>query len=175
MTTYSQGYFSMVSSYTHARYVIGFAVAIAATVICYICSMVCSCVFVTRQMIQWNLSKTTTCGPVLTDLYREVAALQQGTAIQAILRPHSSFLFQLDQGPEPNHCTVCTQHWHIQKPTVPNSSPTASRSVRLQQESKCTSCTYCRQFHNLFATTYPHKVLRSSKIYGNSQCSLQCK
>ena len=30
----------------------------------------CDCV------IQWNLSKTDTCGPVLTDLYREVAALQ---------------------------------------------------------------------------------------------------
>ena len=27
--------------------------------------------------VQWNLSKTVTCGPVLTDLYREVAALQR--------------------------------------------------------------------------------------------------
>ena len=25
----------------------------------------------------WNLSKTATCGPVLTDLYRELAALQR--------------------------------------------------------------------------------------------------
>ena len=27
--------------------------------------------------VQWNLSKTATCGPVLTDLYGEVAALQR--------------------------------------------------------------------------------------------------
>ena len=27
--------------------------------------------------IKWNLSKTATCGHVLTDLYREVAALQR--------------------------------------------------------------------------------------------------
>ena len=27
--------------------------------------------------LQWDLSKTATCGPVLTDLYREVAALQR--------------------------------------------------------------------------------------------------
>ena len=27
--------------------------------------------------VQWNLSKTAACGPVLTDLYREVAALQR--------------------------------------------------------------------------------------------------
>ena len=30
-----------------------------------------------QQYIQWNLSKTATCGPVQTDLYREVAALQR--------------------------------------------------------------------------------------------------
>ena len=28
-------------------------------------------------VVQWNLSKTATCGPGLTDLYREVAALQR--------------------------------------------------------------------------------------------------
>ena len=27
--------------------------------------------------IQWNLSKTATCGPVITGLYREVVALQR--------------------------------------------------------------------------------------------------
>ena len=29
------------------------------------------------MLLQWNLSKTATCGPVLADLYREVAALQR--------------------------------------------------------------------------------------------------
>ena len=30
-----------------------------------------------KNEVQWNLSKTTACGPVLTDHYREVAALQR--------------------------------------------------------------------------------------------------
>ena len=30
-----------------------------------------------QYKLQWNLSKTITCGPALTDLYREVAALQR--------------------------------------------------------------------------------------------------
>ena len=29
------------------------------------------------RITPWNLPKTATCGPVLTDLYREVAALQK--------------------------------------------------------------------------------------------------
>ena len=32
-------------------------------------------------IIQWQLSKTTTHGPILTDLYREVAALHKWTAM----------------------------------------------------------------------------------------------
>ena len=28
-------------------------------------------------IVQWNLSKTTTCGPVITDLHREVAAIRR--------------------------------------------------------------------------------------------------
>ena len=29
------------------------------------------------MVVLWNMSKTATCGPVLTDLYREVAAIQR--------------------------------------------------------------------------------------------------
>ena len=32
---------------------------------------------ITSVQLQWSLSKTATCGPVLTELYREVAALQR--------------------------------------------------------------------------------------------------
>ena len=38
-----------------------------------------------KLLIQWNLSKTATCGPVLTDLYREVAALQRYVDCNALV------------------------------------------------------------------------------------------
>ena len=44
-----------------------------------------------KYCIQWNLSKITTCtfGPVLTDVYREVAALQRYTTVLLILAKQS--------------------------------------------------------------------------------------
>ena len=39
------------------------------------------CLYFPNTIIQWNLSKTATFGPVLTDLYREVAAQQRLVSI----------------------------------------------------------------------------------------------
>ena len=127
--------------------------------------------------IQWNLSKTTTCGPVLTDLYREVAALQQGTVIQAILRPHSSFLFQLDQGPEPNHhaqfaCNTGTYKNQLCQTVAPRRRGAAY---------VCSRKTSALPAHTAGSSTIsllPHTVpTQGLALFQNKwkQCSLQCK